>query len=253
MRNHKDRLLKAYFCFYSDLQDFLPPTLRQGSFFHTFEFGQTLKHLIESLGVPHTEVGPLLASGQPVGFDYQVQDGDEIAVHPASADANPPPDPVRFVLDNHLGRLAAYLRMLGFDSIYRNDFDDEELARISSKEDRILLTRDRRLLMRRSVRYGYCLRSMDSQVQAEEVLNRFNLFKHVLPFQRCLRCNAPLEPIHKDSIIEKLEPLTRQYFDEFHRCQGCQQIYWKGSHFERMQNMIIQISTKHQEQGSSDG
>ena len=147
----------------------------------------------------------------------------------------------RFLLDNHLGRLAAYLRMLGFDCLYEIDYDDEELAEILQKDERILLSRDRRLLMRKVVTLGYCPRSLDSLEQLTEVIQRFDLTKRIAPFHRCLRCNHPLEPVSKEAVLDRLEPLTKLYFYEFQICPSCKQIYWKGSHYERMQNLIQQM------------
>jgi uncharacterized protein with PIN domain len=131
--------------------------------------------------------------------------------------------------------------MLGFDSLYRNDYQDEELAEIASMKPRVLLTRDRRLLMRKAITRGYCLHSTDPRQQAAEVLRRFNLFEQIKPFQRCLRCNHALEPVSKEEIIDRLEPLTKQYFNEFRICPNCKQIYWKGSHYGHMLEMITEM------------
>jgi uncharacterized protein with PIN domain len=147
----------------------------------------------------------------------------------------------RFILDNHLGRLAAYLRMLGFDALYRNDFQDEELARVCNREERILLTRDKRLLMRNLVRRGYWLRSKIPHRQLEEVVRRFGLAGMTQPFQRCVRCNEPLVHVRKQDILHRLKPLTRQYFDDFRLCPACDQIYWKGSHYQHMCQLIEQV------------
>jgi len=224
-----------------DLNSFLPHSQREGVYTATLDAGQSVKHLVEAAGVPHTEVGRLQVGQQQVDFDYLVVDGDNVAVYPPTPGQKLPPEGNRFVLDNHLGRLAAYLRMLGFDTIYRNDLQDEELAQIASQQERVLLTRDRRLLMRRVIKYGYCLRSLDSVEQVSEVLFRYDLFERVSPFQRCLRCNTPLEPVSKAAVLDRLEPLTRLYYDEFHRCPACGQVYWKGSHYERMQTIIERL------------
>ncbi len=240
-------MLTARFTFLPDLNNFLTHERREGSFGYAFAQGQSVKHLIEAAGVPHTEIGQVMVNGQPVGFDYRVQGSDQVTVFPARAE-NEKPGAARFVLDNHLGRLAAYLRMLGFDVVYRNDFEDVELAEIAAEEERILLTRDRRLLMRKAVRRGYCLRSLDSREQAIEVLQRYSLFQAIAPFRRCLRCNTPLERTSKEAIIEHLEPLTKRYYEEFHRCPACGQIYWKGSHYEHMQDMINSFQA-HQDAG----
>lgn len=233
--------LTACFTFLPDLNDFLAADRRSGKFEYTFGERQSVKHLIEAAGVPHTEIGALLVNRQPVGLDYMVQSGDQVEVHPAAAALDLPAGDPRFILDNHLGRLAAYLRMMGFDTLYRNNYDDEELARTASLEDRILITRDRRLLMRKEVRRGYCPRSLDSRQQFMEVVRRFALLERGTPFRRCLRCNTPLQPVPKAAVLERLEPLTRQYYDEFHRCPTCGQVYWKGSHYERMQDLINQV------------
>jgi uncharacterized protein len=236
--------------FYAELNHFLPANRRQVDFECTCESGTSIKHLVEALGVPHTEIDLLLVDGAPVDFSYLVQDGDRISVYPVfeSLDLSPlarlRPQPLReprFVLDAHLGKLAVFLRMLGFDALYRNDYGDEELARISSQEQRILLTRDRGLLKRSLVTHGYCVRQDDPRQQIVEVLQRFDLYHQVAPFKRCLRCNGLLETVDKDAIFDQLQPDTRQYFQEFHRCSDCGHIYWKGSHYQRMQQMIESV------------
>lgn len=235
---------EAQFRFFAGLNDFLEMSKREIPLLCTFNGDQSIKHLIESLGVPHTEVGRIEANGLQVDFNYLAQNGDRINVFPvaASMDGQYPSNQIpRFILDNHLGKLAAYLRLLGFDVAYRNDYQDEELARVSSQEERILLTRDRRLLMRSIVTLGYCVRSLEPKYQLVEVLQRYNLMKYARPFQRCLRCNGILYPVKKEMILERLEPLTRRYYDEFHICGACNQIYWKGSHYQRMIEFLNQV------------
>jgi uncharacterized protein with PIN domain len=233
--------------FYAELNDFLPPSRRLVSFTHIFEARPSIKDMIESQGVPHTEVDRIVVNGKSVDFSYIVQDGDRISVYPVSESTDirqstrvrPKLLAVpRFVLDIHLGKLATSLRMLGFDTLYRNDYADEELAHISSTENRILLTRDRGVLMRSVVTYGYYVRETNPQQQVVEVLRRFGLFASVIPFQRCLRCNGLLSPVSKETIIDLLPPQIQQSVDEFHRCLECSQIYWQGSHYERMQKFI---------------
>lgn len=235
------------FRFYAELNDFLPSGQHQVDFSQPFNPSVTVKHLIESLGVPHTEVDLLLVNGEPVGFDYQVKDGDRISVYPVFEALNiaalnhlhPQPlrDP-RFVLDIHLGRLAAYLRMLGFDTLYRNDYSDQCLAGISVEDGRILLTRDRGLLKRKEVTRGYCVRSDQPREQIREVLERFDLTGMTRPFSRCLRCNGLLKPAARAEIISSLQQKTSQFYDEFHRCESCGQVYWKGSHYTRILQFI---------------
>ena len=209
-----------------------------------------VKHVVESLGVPHPEITALLVNGQPVDFTAQVVGGDAVDVYdeattPAGEQflpLRPPlPRPVRFVLDAHLGVLASYLRLLGFDTLYRNDYHDPELAAISAAEERVLLTRDRGLLKRKIVVYGYCLRTTDSQAQLLAVLARYQLHGAIHPWRRCLRCNGELEEVAKAEILDRLEPKTKLYYDDFQRCVVCKQIYWRGSHFVRLQRVVERI------------
>ncbi|HEY59937.1 MAG TPA: Mut7-C ubiquitin/RNAse domain-containing protein [Anaerolineae bacterium] len=240
----------AQFRFYSELNDFLPRYKRYKYNHLTFNGRQTVKHLIESIGVPHTEVDLILVNGKSDDFSYLVQNGDVISVYPIfesfdiSAENKLRSEPLRepkFVLDTHLGRLAAYLRLLGFDTLYHNDYVDQVLAEISYKEKRICLTRDRGLLKRNLITHGYCLRSTDSRQQVKEVLRRFDLFRITKPFQRCVRCNGMLENVKKEEIVDQIMPQTRRYYDEFKRCTECGQIYWKGSHFQRMTCFIESV------------
>jgi uncharacterized protein len=150
----------------------------------------------------------------------------------------PPLQDVRFAVDTHLGRLATYLRMLGFDALYEVDCHDRDLSRISAHESRILLTRDRGLLKRGEVTYGYFVRATEPRRQVVEVLRRFNLFCAATPFQRCLRCNVLLQPISKEAISGRLPPSTAQCYDDFRICPGCDRLYWAGSHYEHMQRFI---------------
>ena len=233
---------QAHFRFYAELNDLLPQAGRDIKVALSQNGDQSVKHLIESLGVPHTEVGRVLVDGVVVDFGYLVQEDDQVEIYPFACDEpldhseNP-----RFILDNHLGRLAVYLRMLGFDALYRNDFQEDELASLCSREDRILLTRDKRLLMRNQVTRGYWLRSKIPRRQLEEVVRRYRLAGAIRPFQRCMGCNEPLVPINKEVILDRLEPLTRRYFDEFHLCPACDKVYWKGSHYERMRLLIEEV------------
>ncbi|NPV87119.1 MAG: Mut7-C ubiquitin/RNAse domain-containing protein [Anaerolineae bacterium] len=237
--------------FYAELNRLLPAEKRQREFVCWIGEGTTVKHLIESLGVPHTEVDLIVVNGVSVGFSFQPQDGDHISVYPEfeSMDISPiihlRPKPLRetrFVLDTHLGRLAAYLRMLGFDTLYRNDYKDEELARISCEEKRVLLTRDRGLLKRKMVSHGYYVRETSAHQQAVEVLRRFQLEGQIKPFERCLKCNGLMRQVDKGAIEGKLPANTRKYYDLFYTCNVCGQIYWKGTHYQRMKTLIERIA-----------
>ena len=233
--------------FYEELNDFLPPEQRKVSFEHSFKPPGSIKDLIEALGVPHTEIDLILVNGHSVDFNYPVQDGDRISVYPVfeSLDITPPtrlrPAPLRitrFVLDTHPGRLAAYLRLFGFDTLYRNDYDDPTLADISATEHRILLTRDKRLLMRRQITHGHYVRATQPRKQLLEVLTRFDLHKTQRPFTRCMHCNGEIRPVAKDEIETRLLPRTKTWYKEFWQCSQCNKIYWKGSHYQRLQQLI---------------
>lgn len=236
--------------FYGALNDFLP-RLRRGQIIrHSFDGQPSVKDMIESLGVPHPEVAHVAVNGGAVGFGYLVRDRDEIHVYPARYSPAShldgslwpdPPQPARFVLDIHLGRLAAYLRMLGFDTLYRNDYEDEELARVASAENRILLTRDVGLLKRGIVRHGYFVRSIVPEQQIRDVMQYYRLASQAEPFQRCIKCNGALIDVAKDEILEQLPANTAEVFDKFRQCPDCDQIYWRGSHLERMERLIDEI------------
>jgi uncharacterized protein with PIN domain len=234
-REYNFGMSKASFFFLGRLNDFLPRDRKERWIGVEFRGRQSVKHLAESLGVPHPEIGLVQVDGEAATLDTITQDGDRVELQPVPNGC--PVEPL-FVLDSHLGRLAAYLRMLGFDCLYENDSSDEELAELSQRDNRILLSRDRRLLMRKAVTLGYCLRSLNPVEQLSEVLRRFELDSRIVPFHRCLRCNHPLEPVAKEAVLDRLEPLTRLYFDEFQICPACTQIYWKGSHYEQMQRLI---------------
>ena len=212
----------------------------------------SIKDVIEACGVPHTEVDLILINGEPADFGHVIGSESDIEVY--SID----PRPVttfaenrlqvrnirKFVADGHLGKLVRDLRLLGVDMSYDRDADDRSLVKASAEEGRALLTRDRRLLMHTAVRHGYYLRSQDPLQQTVEVLNRFTLTNASRPFSRCLLCNALLEPAEKERIINQLEPLTKIYYHQFRRCPQCGQVYWSGSHFEKLQQRIQTIEAR---------
>lgn len=238
--------------FYEELNDFLPPERRKIKFGHELARRTSVKDLIESFGVPHTEVDVILANGRSVDFSYIVQAGDRISVYPKfeSLDVSPlvrlrdkPLRDPRFVVDANLGRLARYLRLLGFDILYRNSFADREVASIASAERRIVLTRDRALLQHKIITHGYFVRADKPREQVREILARLDLYRALRPFSRCLRCNGELEDVGKDTVLDQLEPKTRQYYERFRRCKACGQAYWKGSHFQRMAKLCDYFAT----------
>jgi len=212
----------------------------------------SIKDVIEACGVPHTEVDLILVGGKPVNFAALLIQDTVVDVYPVSEGRSLlfPEDRLQvleidsFVADGHLGKLVRDLRLLGIDVAYDRDAEDRQLVKVASIEERALLTRDRRLLMHSAVRNGYYLRSQNPLEQTVEVLRRFNLGAAFAPFTRCLRCNAPLEPAEKEKVLGQLEPLTKIYYDQFRRCAGCGQVYWSGSHFEKLQKRIETIRAR---------
>ena len=242
--------------FYAELNDHLPPGQQFQTIERTLLVPGSVKDLIESCGVPHTEVELIVVNGVSVDFSYIVRDGDRIAVYPVfeSVDITPAlrvrPAPLRdprFVLDVHLGKLAAYMRMLGFDTIYRNCFDDAEIARVSATEHRTLLTRDRGLLKRSAVTHGYWLRETDSRAQLAEIVHRFDLGRSIQPFTRCMACNGILQSVTKAEVRPQLPPRVADAFDEFRQCDRCRRVFWQGSHYRRMQHWIEQLTAARQD------
>ena len=240
----------VYFRFYEELNDFLPPEKRKLQFEHTFIDRTSVKDMIESLGAPHSEIDLILVNGKSVNFSHIVNDRDEISVYPVfeSLDISEVqhlrPEPLRepkFIPDVHLGKLARYLRMAGFDVLYKNNFTDNDLVKISLDEKRTILTRDRDLLKRNEVTHGYWVRNKTAEDQLKEVIERFQLKNLINEFTRCLECNTLLNKVDKENVISQLPPKIKEWHNEFYECPGCKKIYWKGSHFERMTKIISEI------------
>jgi uncharacterized protein with PIN domain len=209
----------------------------------------SIKDVIEASGVPHTEADLILVNGEPVDFATILTQDVAVDVYPPNETRSLlfPEDRLqvhnieKFVADGHLGKLVRDLRLLGIDVTSGPDAEDRQLVRTSSNEDRALLTRDRRLLMHAAVRHGYYIRSQRPLKQTGEVLRRFNLGSALAPFSRCLRCNALLETATKTEVFDQLEPLTRIYYEQFRRCPGCDQVYWSGSHFDKLRARVEEV------------
>ena len=243
-------MARATLRFYQELNEFLPRDKRGQELSVPLIGTPSVKDVIESYGVPHTEVDLVLVNNESVDFSYRVHPGDRVAVYPvfesfdvseASRVRAAPLRNPRFILDVHLGTLARLLRLMGFDTLYRNDYDDADIVDIALDSGRIILTRDQGLLMRRRVTHGYWLRSQDPIEQAAEVLRRFDLAGLVQPLIRCPRCNGRIRETTKELVWEKLPPKTRDHYDTFYRCEGCGQVYWRGSHWRGIQEKIDNI------------
>jgi len=236
--------------FYAELNLLLPAKQRDTGFNYEIKKTRSVKDLIESIGVPHTEVDLIFVNDESVDFTYQIEGGEQIRIYPSSNNLDNPAlihnqpgalaEP-KFLLDVHLGRLATYLRMLGFDTLYRNDYDDPTLAHISAQQNRILLTCDRKLLMRNAVTHGYLVNSRKPRQQIHEVLKRFDLFDYQNERARCLRCNGIIHTVSKQAIATQLLPLTKKYYDDFFQCDSCDKIYWEGSHHSKIQTLVATV------------
>lgn len=237
----------ATFRFYEELNDFLPMQRRRQEFDAPCARGATTKHMIEALGVPHTEVELILVNGESVGFDRLLLESDRVAVYPKfeAFDVTPllrvrdsPLRVMRFVADAHLGGLAKLLRMAGFDTLYDNTFDDNEIVAIARREARIVLSRDRELLKCREVTHGCYVRALKPWQQLREIFQRLDLANMARPFTLCMRCNAPLRVIDKTLVLEQLPPSVREHQRQFSTCDVCQRIFWAGSHWRHMRHLL---------------
>lgn len=237
-------MAQALFRFYAELNELLPHKLRQRDLPHAFHAPASLKDRIEAQGIPHTEVDLILVNGAPAPFAQHLQDGDRVSVYPFLA-KGPSPLPLRppyprgrFALDQHLARLAAYLRLLGLDAAHWASVDDAHLARTAVAEDRILLTRDKGVLMRREVVHGGFVRATDPREQVVEVLHRFGAAERVAPFTRCLVCNRPLGPAVREAVLDRLPEGTREAYHRFWECPQCRRVFWEGPHVRRMRQWV---------------
>jgi uncharacterized protein with PIN domain len=240
-------MVTATFRFYEELNDFLAQDRRKREFTVPCARAATTKHMIEALGVPHTEVELILVNGESVDFSRQLEDGDRVAVYPRfeAMDVTPllrlrerPLREPRFVADAHLGGLAHMLRMLGFDTLYDNHYHDDAIVAICEHDGRIVLTRDRELLKRRPVTHGCYVHALKSEAQLREIVERLDLARSARPFTLCLHCNTPLRSVDKASVLDRLPPSVREHYERFSTCDGCGRVYWEGSHWRNMQRLL---------------
>jgi uncharacterized protein with PIN domain len=231
--------------FHGDLSLFVKGAGAEGVVERELNEPGSVKDVIEACGIPHPEIDRILVDSEPVGFAHVLRNNSAIDVYPVLfTDEHLVGEPLqrhhvnRFVADGHLGKLSRNLRLLGFDVAYDNQAHDPDLLEVMRREARALLTRDRRLLMHAVVQDGYCPRSDDPNEQTIEVIRRFNLEREIKPFTRCLQCNGILQPVDKAEIIDQLEPLTRIFYEEFRWCTGCGKIFWRGSHFAKLEGIL---------------
>jgi len=251
-------MVTATFRFYQELGDFLPRDRRGRTFVSECAQHATTKHMIEALGVPHTEVEMVLVNGQESGFDRLLEDGDHVAVYaryevlelgPHDGVAREllrefPRERMRFVADSHLGALARLLRMAGYDTLYDNHYHDDEVEDLAASDDRIVLTRDRELLKRRAIVHGCYIHALDPPEQLRELFGRLDLGAGARPFSLCLHCNVPLREVDKASVLERLPESVRTLHDTFTTCDNCQRVYWTGSHYKRMAAFLEAVAQR---------
>jgi hypothetical protein len=223
--------MRAVFRFDSQLSVFLARAKRREAFEYDCARAATLKNAIEALGVPHTEVGALRVNGEPATLQRTVREGDYVEVETTKSGSDPD---LRFVADAHLGGLARFLRMLGFDTLHRNAFSDVEIRRLAETEGRIVLTRDRELLKCREIARGAYVRALKPEAQLREVAWRYGLEAHRRPFSLCLACNLPLQPAERSAVAARVPPAVLELHEHFVRCPGCNGVFWPGSHHRRM-------------------
>ncbi|MBN1985935.1 MAG: Mut7-C ubiquitin/RNAse domain-containing protein [Prolixibacteraceae bacterium] len=251
--NHAPLLRTSYFRFYEELNDFLPEERKKSSFPFLFTGTPSVKNTIEAIGVPHAEIDLILVNGESVDFDFLLKGGENISVYPVfeTFDISPvvrlraqPLRKIQFVVDVNLGKLARKLRLLGFDTLFQNNFEDDEIVEIAAREKRIILTRDKGVLKHTRVTHGYWLRSSEPKLQLQEVISRFQLQHHFHPFSRCSNCNGNLKPVEKKELNGRVPEDTIQIFDAFWECSGCKNIYWEGSHFDRINQWLDKLNGK---------
>ncbi|MGU7784497.1 Mut7-C RNAse domain-containing protein [Burkholderia sp. PU8-34] len=238
----------ATFRFHGELNAFLARTQRDRAFARACASEATVKHMVEALGVPHTEVGQLRVNGAAAPLDRRLADGDCVDVYPERAQPlldgtpagaqTPAPPEWRFVADAHLGGLAQLLRLAGFDTCYDNHFSDDEIAALSAHDGRVVLTRDRELLKRRAVARGCYLHALQPAAQLHELFARLDLAPHMRPFRLCLRCNVPLHPLSEADAAARVPAGVRQRHRRFAACDVCQRVFWEGSHWRRMRTVV---------------
>lgn len=237
----------AFFRFFEELNDFLPEDHYKKCFLYEFIGNPSIKDTVEAIGVPHTEIDLILIDGESVGFNYKMCGGEHVSVYPVfeSFDITPlvrlrskPMREIKFVADVNVGELAKKLRLLGFDTLFRNDFTDKVIVDLSLKEKRVILTRDKRILKSRSVTHGYRIRNEDPNIQLKEVVGRFQLENNVRLFARCSTCNDLLHPVEKSLLHNRLPIKTLLSSNVFMECKSCKKIYWKGSNFGDIREWI---------------
>lgn len=211
----------------------------------------SIKDLIESFGVPHTEVGSIEINRQLVPFDHIIEGESTVEIFPSQPPVNVlspcllrPKSlaAIRFLVDSNVAKLAGKLRMAGFDTLHDPLLHDAQLADMANETNRILLSRDIQLLKRKKIEFGHFVRETIPDRQLAEIIHFYDLSDAIRPFSRCMLCNGILAPVQKEDILDQLEPLTRKFYHTFLRCRLCKQIYWSGTHRKPMEKILRELS-----------
>ena len=240
----------VYLIFHNDLQMLLPRKRAAKVVKYALTRRVSLKDIIESHGIPHTEVAQILLKKKALGFGFIPMGGEEIDILPFSEEISVftstrlrsvPICPLKFMVDINVQKLARNLRIIGIDTTMVPVARLVEIGSIATSQQRVLITRNRELLKCNTVIHGHLLRSENHIVQLQEVVKRYRLKSHIIPFTRCITCNGDLKSITKQAVYHRLEPLTRKYFNTFKLCKDCEKVYWQGSHHDQMQQLVTEV------------
>lgn len=240
------------FTFFGDLSALLKRPHHEGRLDYPLQDTPAVKDAVEACGIPHTEVDLLVCDQVSIDWTYRLGGGERILVYPPgypvvleqALHLAARPLSARFILDVHLGKLARKLRLLGFDCLYRNDYDDREIIDIALQNERIILTADRGILKHKEVHYALLIRSIRADLQVDEVLKRFQFYTLIKPFFRCASCNGLLVEVNKEQVGEQLLPGTAESYQHFHQCKDCGKVYWRGAHFRHLSPWLQRIGAR---------
>jgi len=246
--NIENLLYASSFKFHGSTLDFLDDRFQNEAFAYNFNDNPSIKDAIEAIGVPHVEVGAIVVNGHNRYFDYQLQENDKVEVYPHNFSNTQsylpfkPQKELSFLLDVHLGTLARYLRMAGFDTLYESkDYGDAFLAGFSSTHQHIMLSRDIGLLKRGTLEFGHWVRNTDPMEQFKEIVKLYGLQEHFKPMGRCIVCNEKINPVNKTDIKEFVPLKVYEWKEEFFQCSGCSKVYWEGSHHKKMMEQLQEV------------
>ncbi len=252
-------MISVKFKFYGNLNDHLPLRKRVGSYSADVTPRSSVKDAIQSQHIPWVEIDFLKVNGNAVPLTILLHENDEIEVWPkdylpigdlpigdspiSDSLILPYTNPISFLLDVHLGKLAGYMRLCGFDTAYFNyDIGDSELVKQAAEENRVLLSCDRFLMMRKQLIWGYVVRNRDPKKQLVEVLEYFDLNDKTDPFRRCMSCNGELIKADESIIEQKAPPKVLKRFKDhlflYRECILCKKLFWPGDHYVKMLHLL---------------